>query len=72
MNSPNYFDLEEQIMRAWTTCDDIEVVLKALDRLAPMTEDELSNLLIGIKAMHQLRCEQLFDTFESLVKQRKL
>jgi hypothetical protein len=63
------FTMEQQIMCAWGTCDDIETILKAyMDRPAMMSEDELSNLLIGLKSMHQLRCEQLFDTFEKLIR----
>jgi hypothetical protein len=67
------FDFEQQIMAVWHTADDIDVVLKAyMDNPAPMTEDAVANALLGVKTLHQLRCEQLCNMFEELVQKGKI
>jgi len=61
------FDLEQAIMACWNTGEDINLVSsKALE--GKMTEDELSNALIGIEQLHDMRCEKVFDIFEELIR----
>lgn len=60
-------DLEERILRCWAITDDIEVVFRTLDR--PYTEDELANMLIGLKALYNQKFQELWDTFEKCVKE---
>jgi hypothetical protein len=62
------FDLEQAIMLAWHTKDDIDLVIKNLLN-NPMTPDEISNVLIGISALHELRSNALFDIFSTLIKE---
>ena len=63
------FDLENEIMNVWHTKDDLDVIterfLDAPD--GPMTEDEVGNLLIGLSAMHEIRCKKLFLVFETMI-----
>ena len=57
-------DLESAIMLAWQTSDDLELLFKHYgDHPTPMTEDEVLNALLGIKTLHDLRCEALMDTY---------
>jgi hypothetical protein len=57
-------DLESAIMLAWQTSDDLELLFKHHgDHPVPMTEDEVSNALLGIKTLHDMRCEALMDTY---------
>jgi len=57
-------DLESAIMLAWQTSDDIELLFQHYgDHPTPMTEDEVLNTLLGIKTLHDLRCEKLMDTY---------
>ena len=57
-------DLESAIMLAWQTSDDLELLFKHHgDHPKPMTEDEVSNALLGIKTLHDMRCEALMDTY---------
>jgi hypothetical protein len=39
-----------------------------LDR-RKMTEDEISNYLLGLETIYQVKFERLFETFEKLVQQ---
>ena len=59
------FDLEQQIMSAWQIVDD----LKILTDSEALTEDQRLNILLGLQALYQLKFEQLFNTFEQLLRE---
>lgn len=60
----NYTDLEDAIYLAWRTSDDLDLFFKHHgDHPKPMTEDEVSNMIYGIKQMHDMRMRSLFETF---------
>jgi len=62
-------DLEQLIMQAWTTKEDLDLFLWAMmDRPIPMTEDEQANLILGITALHNSRMHQLFDAYCNILK----
>ena len=57
-------DLESAIMLAWQTSEDIDLLYKHhSDHPIPMTEDQVATALLGIKALHDMRCEALMDTY---------
>ena len=65
------FDLEQQIMGCWSVVDDIDMLYKHFGdnpkfegRWNAEAEDEMMNLMIGLKALYQLKFEKLFETFE--------
>jgi hypothetical protein len=65
----NYTDLEDAIYLAWRTSDDLDLFFKHHgDHPKPMTEDEVSNMVYGIKQMHDMRMEKLFDVFKRVHK----
>ena len=58
------YDLEQAIMLAWQTSDDLDLLYKHHgDHPVPMTEDEVGNALWGIKILHDMRMEKLMDTY---------
>ena len=58
------FDLEQDILRVWGTVEDLEIANKlVLDGAEPLTEDEISNIIMGIEQTLDLRCRKLWDTF---------
>lgn len=58
-------NLEEAIHKAWQTCDDLDMFLKHhSDHPMPMTDDEVANTILGIKQIHAMRMENLFDMFK--------
>lgn len=60
----NNVDLESAIMVAWQTSEDLDLLFKHHgDHPVPMTEDEVSNVLLGIKVLHEMRMEKLMDTY---------
>jgi hypothetical protein len=66
-------ELEDLIMAAWMTREDIDSVLWVLlDREKKPTEDELSNLLLGIHSLHDARMTKLFNGYEQVLKTNKV
>jgi hypothetical protein len=62
MKEYSFVDLEDAIMMAWRTSDDLELFFKHHgDHPDPMTEDEISNMIYGIKKLHDIRMEALMD-----------
>lgn len=65
------FDFEQQIMDCWGVCEDINTLYKMSD-IRTMSDDELSNALLGLQTLYQMKFELLFDTFEQMVKDRRI
>ena len=71
-------DLEDKIMKVWNTTDDIDLLLNWIsdhvliyDVESDADEDELMNLIIGIKGLHHQRCHALFKDFEKVLANSK-
>ena len=62
----NRFELEDAIMACWHTSDDLKLVAQQILDGAD-DKDSLSNALIGIQELHNLRCQRVFDIFEALI-----
>ena len=57
-------DLESAIMVAWQTSEDLGLLFKQYgDAPRPKSEDEVLNALLGIKVLHDMRCEALMDVY---------
>ena len=67
------FNLEAEIMSVWNTKDDLQSITSRMmdDPDGPMTEDELTNVLIGLTELHDIRCKKLFNVFEAMIRERK-
>ena len=60
-------DLEEKIMDCWSVTSDIKLVYEEyLDSPEPMSEDELSNILIGIEHIYNRKFQRLWQAFEKV------
>jgi hypothetical protein len=65
----NRFNLEEAMGEIAQTPNDIETIIYAIgDCPIKHTEDELLNMLIGIKQLHETRYQKMWDIFEELIK----
>lgn len=56
------FDLEQEILKVWHTVDDLKTLIK---RLECMNEDQIMNALLGLEIFADMRCQSLWDTYES-------
>ena len=64
------FDLEEAIHSIWQTEDDLDTVLYAIMDAhtdEPPSNDEIVNMILGIKELHGARMQRLWDIFEDFV-----
>lgn len=58
------FDIEQDILRVWGVTEDLNIASSIiLDGEEPLTEDDISNILLGIEKTLDLRCRKLWDTF---------
>ena len=63
------FDLETAILDAWHTKDDLDLFLKGfMDHPDPMSENEVANAILGLMAIHDLRCRQLYEVYKQVFK----
>jgi hypothetical protein len=61
----NRFDLEQEILSVWGVKEDIKrlhwLMVDGPD--GPLSEDQLSNMLMALENILELRCQVLWDTF---------
>ena len=73
--SDKIFDLEQQIMTAWNVGDDIEMLYThfgddpLFSGMSSKAEDEMMNLLLGLKSLYAVKFEKLFHTFEEICRE---
>ena len=73
--SNSIFDLEQQIFQCWSVVDDIDMLYKhfgdspKFSGLSAEAEDEMLNLLLGIKSLYALRFDQMWRTFEKVSRE---
>ena len=60
----NRFDLEEAIMKAWRTSDDIKALYTSAEH---MDEDQMINALLGLEIFAEMRFNELWNTFEQCI-----
>ena len=66
----NRFDLEEDISNLNQIGEDIETMIYAIgDSANKYSEDQLLNMLIGIKQLHDTRYEKMWASWNEYVKQ---
>jgi hypothetical protein len=65
------FDLETEIQNVWQTKDDLDAITERLydDPDGQMTEDEISNVLIGLSELHETRMKKLWRVFDNMVQE---
>ena len=58
MSKYDRFDLETEIHSVWDTEKDLDTILyRLLDSSdGPCSEDEIANMIIGLKEIHKSRC----------------
>lgn len=59
------FELEGQIQHCWCVVDDLDTLIEGVME-KDLTQDEIANILIGIKGLYHLKFEKAFQTFEEL------
>ena len=61
------FDLEQNILKCWNITDDIDEFLEQyLDGEKEMTQDDISNYMIGLTSIYKVKFERLWSNFEEI------
>jgi hypothetical protein len=65
----NRFDLEDAMSRMLDIDNELDDVIHRVgDSPEPPTEDQLLNMLIGIKELNNTRYSRMWNIFETLIK----
>ena len=72
MNKYDRFDLESEIHSVWDTEKDLDTILYRLmdSSDGPCSEDEIANMIAGLKEIHKSRCLKLWDMFERMIEDK--
>ena len=62
------FDLEQGIMNCWMITSDIDTLLEEIIE-GDLTKDQISNVLLGLSQLYEIKFNKLFRTFESFLKE---
>jgi len=66
------YELEEQIMDCWNVCNDLKTAyIQICDGEREPTIDEITNALMGMQQLYHWKFEQLFFTYEQMLKTLK-
>ena len=64
------FDLEEQMLAFDNVTADIDLVVKHLiDRPQGYSDDDLMNKFMAIKDLYEIKFQQMWSTFDEVVKE---
>jgi hypothetical protein len=62
------FKLEDAMSQLCNITDDIDIVLHSyMDSKIRPTEDQMANMLIGLKELHNARYQKMWEVFEELI-----
>lgn len=65
------FELEQKIMECWNITSDINSLIEGISD-KNLSNDEIVNILLGIKGLYDLKFDQMFYIFETLIKEKKI
>jgi hypothetical protein len=65
------FDFEQEIMSCWNVTEDLDILTEGVLEHG-MSPDDIANALIGMKTLYNLKFDKMFNTFETLIRERKI
>ena len=70
------FDLEQGIMKCWSIIEDIRLlnknVLEGIPDGGELTTDDVSNYLLGLETIYEMKFNDLFHIFSTLIAEKKI
>lgn len=67
------FDFEQQMLECWNVTKDIRTVYEGVCDSSPaMTEDQISNALLGLETLYELKFNKLWAMFEEGIRVKKI
>lgn len=71
-----YFELEQNLLQCWNVVDDIKLVTNYILEnpecgfMPTAVQDKVSNMLIGISIMYQLKFEKAMESLETVMREK--
>jgi hypothetical protein len=66
--SMKQFDLEQSIMDCWDITEDLDTLLEAVIEHPDFDKDKISNVLMGVTELYNLKFDKCFRNFEAFLK----
>jgi hypothetical protein len=66
------FDLESRIMECWKVVNDLNSLYEHVCDSDKIDHDEMTNILLGLKQLYDIKFDQLFFCFEENIKNGRL
>lgn len=66
------FDFEQQILKCWNITEEIQLLNEQVLENNELTKDQISNYLLGLHTIYEMKFDKLFTQFENMVKERKI
>lgn len=60
------FDLEQQILNCWNVTSDLGLLLEYVIESDTFDRDNISNVVLGLEELYQLKFDRCFRTFEQV------
>lgn len=65
------FDLEQDIMKCWNVTEDIDLLYRNVME-KDLSTDDIANALLGMKTLYEMKFDEMFSNFETLVHEKKI
>lgn len=66
------FDFEQQILKCWNVTEEIQLLNEQVLENDEFTKDDISNYLLGLHTIYEVKFNKLFDQFGEMVKDKKI
>jgi len=66
------FDLEQQIMKCWNITEEVQLLNEQVLENDTLTKDQISNYLLGLHTIYDMKFEKLFEQFSQMVQEKKI
>ena len=63
----NRFDHEQALMNTWQIVEDLDMLLEGILE-HDMTQDQIANVVLGMKELYNLKFNKLWDQFERSIR----
>lgn len=65
------FDLEQEIFNCWNVTSDLDTIYQGAMN-EDLSNEQICNILLGLKKLYDIKFSILFDTFEEIVAKRDI
>lgn len=65
------FSLESEILECWNVTSDLDILTEGVLE-HDLSKDDIANILLGMKTLYNLKFDKMFNTFETLIRERKI